>query len=644
MQRTIRILRVALPIVFFGFILLIALNWNRAKIQKDRSVTQPVTSTQRPSDKPQVESKTFEDTQTISGRLAARIRAQRVVAFQSGWNTLENVQLTIFRPNGLTYELVCPQAQFNSATKEADAKGGVRVTSSDNVDMTTAEIHFDGNRLTNHIPVQFRVDDWYGNAGALDLDVQNEQLRLYQKVDATTHPPDPAESPMNLKAEEGLFRRKEANVEFTKNVVMTRDFDKLVADRVVARFTPDRKSLLGVDGSGHVDITTFDDQAGSGKKEITCDHFWSENTGNEITAINAAGDNGAKAHAVIDGPPKRDLTASGIRVGMTNKQVTDVRANSGVVMHEFGEDPKEMTGDLLTVAFDPKAHRATSADIDGNFHYKDPKNTAAAVKANYDITGDRVILTATPGFDPTVTTEAQTLKAKLIEFSPKAGTAKATGSVIAQLVSKNDGPSADATTVFPANKPVFVNSDGLTMNQATKLAVFSGNVRAWQDTNTMLADEMQVHGMGDEIDARGHVRTTLYNTNTGEPRKTPMFANGDSLGAHKAERRIDLLGNVTIDDDTRHMSADKASFFFDANRKMERVEAQDKVTFSDTSTGRKGSGNRATYFVDKRLIFLYGSPATVSDPKGSTSGDQFAIDLARNKVESSQTKGTYKPQ
>src|SRR5439155_969361 len=107
----------------------------------------------------------------------ARIRARRVVAFQSGWNTLEDVQLTIFRPTGLTYELVCPQAQFNSTTKEADAKGGVKVTSSDGVEITTAEIHFDGNRLTNHIPLQFTIDRWKGHAGALDLDVQSEQLR-----------------------------------------------------------------------------------------------------------------------------------------------------------------------------------------------------------------------------------------------------------------------------------------------------------------------------------------------------------------------------------------------------------------------------------------------------------------------------------
>jgi len=643
-QRTIRILRIALPIAFFGFILLIALSWNHAKVQKDRSITQPVTSTQRPTDKPQVESKTFEDTQTIGERLAARIRARRLVGFVSNWNTLEDVQLTIYRPNGKTYELVCPQAQFNSLTKEADAKGGVKVTSSDNVEITTAEIHFDGNRLTNHIPVHFKIDEWVGDAGALDLDVQAEVLRLYEKVDATTHPETADESPMNLKAQEGVFHRKEANVAFTKDVAMTRDNDKLVSDHVVAHFTPDRKNLIGVEGDGHVNITTFDDAAGGGRKEITCDRFSSEQANGAISAINAVGDQ-APAHAVIDGPPKRDIVAKTIRVGLLNKQVNEVRATSSVVIKELGEAPREITGDNVTVGFDTRNHQAISAVADGNFHYKDPKNTASAFNANYDIVSDRIILSAIPGFDPVVTTDGNILKAKLIEFSPKGGTAKATTDVIAQLVSKQNAVSADTTTIFPANKPVFVNSDSLSMRQANKLAVFSGHVRAWQDTNTLFADEMQVQGAGDQINARGNVRSILYNTTSTEQRKTPMQTRSDNLAAHKLERRIDLSGGVKIDDETRHLTCEKAAFYFDTSRKLDHVDAQEKVAFADESTGRKGNGDKATYFVQKRLMFLYGSPATVSDPKGMSSGDQFAIDIAKNKVEvmGPATKATYKP-
>jgi LPS export ABC transporter protein LptC/lipopolysaccharide transport protein LptA len=644
-QRTIRFLRVALPIAFFGFILLIALSWNRTKIQKDKTVTQPIAVTR--NEKPNIESKTFEDTQTIAGRVASRIRARRVVAYESNWNTLEGVELTIYRTNGRTYELVCPTAQFNSLTKEADAKGGVKVTSSDGVEITTAEIHFDGNRLTNHIPVQFKIDRWTGNAGALDLDVQSEQLRLYDKLDAAMPPQNPADPAMTLESQEGVFNRRENSATFTTGVVMTNDTSRLLGDRVVAHLSPDRKSLTGVEGQGHVDITTIDEASGSGRKEIVCDRFWSEVLSGEISAINAAGDQ-APVHAVVDGPPKRDLVAKTVRVALTNKQVRELRAESSVVLKELGDQPREMTGDQLTVNFDPLQHRAINATVEGSFHYKDPKNQASAVRANYDMVGDHVILTATPGFDPTVTTDGQTLKAKLIDFSPRAGTAKATGDVIAQIISRQGGPSADSTAMFPAGKPVFVNSDSVTMRQATKLGVFSGHVRAWQETNTLFADEMQVQGMGDQITARGNVRTSLYNTPGTEQRKTPMLTRSDHFAAHKAERKIELLGSVKIDDDERHLTAEKATFFFDAARKLERIEAENKVVLLEQPVGRKGTGEKATYFVNRRVVYLIGSPATVSSPNQSVSGDQIAIDLARNKVDimspTSATKGTYKPQ
>ncbi len=653
MQRTIRILRVALPIVGIAFILLIVLSWRTGRRGKEKVPSTGVTSTIRPFDPAASEAKTFEDTQTIGGRVVSRIRARRVIAFKSGWNTLEDVQLTIYRPTGLTYELVCPQAQFNSNTKESEAKGGVKVVSSDGVEITTAEIKFDGNHLTNHVAVNFRIDRWTGSGGALDLDVQAEMLHLFEKVDATMQPAEPGELPMNLKAQDGVFRRKENNVDFTKDVVYTHGDDRVVCDHMAARFTPDRKTLSGLDGNGHVDIVmgAASQIAGnaSGRKELTCDRFWSElgPTG-QINALNTAGET-ALAHAVIEGPPKRDIVARTFRAALTNKVVTDLKADGEIVMKELGPVPRDVTTDHLVVYFDPASHKATNAAMEGNVHYRDPRNDARTVRATYDIVNDLVILTATPGFNPTVVSDGNILKATTIELSPRAQSARAQGDVIAQLVSKGGGPAADATNLFPAGKPVFVNSDQLVIRQAAKLAVFSGNVRAWQETNTMFAAEMQVQGQGDQVTARGGVRTILYNTSSsGEARKTPMLTHSDTLVAHKNERRIELTGNVKIDDETRHMTGEKATFFLDASKRIEHIEAEQKVVLIDTATSRKATGDKATYFVNRRMVYVFGNPATATAPNGTLTAQQISIDLVRNKVEvvspTSPTQGPYKPQ
>lgn len=651
MQRTIKILRVALPVAFAGFVLLIILSWNRTRTVRDQSATEPV-KISRPGEKPQVESKVFDDTQTLNGRVVSHIHANRVVAYASNWVTLEDVQMTIYRPNNLNYELVCPNAQFNSESKEAEARGGVRVTSSDGVEIQTAEIHFDGSRLTNHIPVQFRIDRWNGNAGALDLDVQAETLRLFEKLDATMMPEKPEEEPMTIRSAEGVFQRKTSDVVFTTNVQMTRGADRLTGDRVYGRFTPDRKTLTGLEGNGHVFVSMSSNPSPGenlgGRKEITCDRFFSEVTPDgQISAIDAVGD-AAPAHAVLDGPPKRDIVARSFRIALAGKAVNEMKAESQVVMKELGDIPRTIVADHVTVAFDPRQHRATSAFLEGNVHYTDPKNSATAIRANYDIGGDRVVLTAQPGFDPTVISEGNILKAKQIEFSPRAGTARATGSVIAQLTSKQNGPAADSTNVFPAGKPVFVNSDLLTMRQANKVAVFSGNVRAWQDTNTLFAQEMQVQGSGDSITAHGNVRTVLYNTSPDAQKKTPVTSKSDQLLARKNDRRVDLLGSVTIQDEDRTMTAEHATLLFDAARKLDRVDAEKHVVLSEASTSRKATGDRGVYQVKNRMIYIVGTPATLSDPTRNVDGQQITFDLKRNKVEvkseTSQTKSTYKPE
>jgi len=207
MQRTVRALRVALPIAFIAFIALLYVSWDRSRSPRRRPVTEGVTSTQRPHDDPQIEGRKFRDVQTIGGRVVSEIVAERIVSFSSGWTTLEGVTLTLYRENGLTYVISCPSAEFNSGTKEAEAKGGVRVTSSDGIEIKTAQVHYDGARLTNDIPVEFRVDRWNGKAGALDLDVQGETLRLHKTVVATMVPVSPAEEPMTLRGTESLFQR-----------------------------------------------------------------------------------------------------------------------------------------------------------------------------------------------------------------------------------------------------------------------------------------------------------------------------------------------------------------------------------------------------------------------------------------------------
>jgi lipopolysaccharide transport protein LptA len=651
MQRTVRTLKIALPVTFVVFVLILVLSWDRTAGRSGRAAAESVTSTLRPEDTPQIEGRAFRDVQTIGGRVVSEIVAERVVSFESGWTTLEGVKLTLYRENGLTYVVLCPEAQFNSKTKEAEAKGGVRVQSSDGIEIATAEIRYDGARLANDIPVEFRIDRWNGRAGALELNVRDEKLRLHKNVSASME--EAGQEPMSVQSVESIFHRRENTVEFQNQVALHRGIEHLKSDWMLARFTQDRRQIIGLEGRGNASVVMaaapgIEGAAGKGITEVTCETFATElGHDGRIAAINANGGSTA-AHAHLAGPPARDIDARSFRVALSGQNVSEIKADGQVVMIEKADVERTIQAERVTVWFDAATRKARSAYLEGNFRYRDPKTTASAFRANYDITGDRVVLTTDPGWQATVVSEGNVLKAKQIEFSPRAQNARASGSVIAQLASKpkSNAAAADSTNLFPSGKPVFVNSDELIMRQSNRIAHFAGRVKAWQESNSLFADELQVQGNGELITARGNVKTLLHNTSEAERRKTPLQATTNQLMARRGEQKIEMTGNVAIRDESRTLDAEKATFFFDQARKLDRVEVDGNVALAEGVSGRKGNGERAVYQAQKEVIHMFGSPAKISDPAGWVSGQQIVFDLARDRVQvvsdEGKTTGTYK--
>lgn len=651
MQNTVKALRLIVPLLFLGFLVLIALTYT-SNVKKGRGTAEPVTSAIRANDQAKLIATSFDDTQTLAGKVVSRIRARRTVAFASGWYTLEDVQLTIYRPNGLVYELMCPQAQFKADSKEAEVKGGVTLRSSDGLEIRTAEMKFDGNRLVNQIPVEFKVDSFEGKAGGLDLNIQHESLRLTAGIQARSATQAAGEPPVLLAAEEAIFRRPDHDVRFNRSVTLTREKDVLRADSILATIDRDKRVLRGLEGAGNISLRMVGGSPlgsgggslGPGEKQLTAERFTADiSPEGKIQAINAVGEQ-VPAHVLLQGPPRRDITSKVFRVMMQGTVVSELRCEDSVVMQELGPSPRVIQANRVIVRMDPRTRQASSALIEGNMRYKDPKNEAVAERANYDITGDRLVMSALAGSAPSITADGQNLKANLIEISPKEGLLRGSGSVVTKLANKKGAVTASDTGIFPQSaSPVYVNSDSVLLRNPTRMAIFSGNVRAWQDDNTLFASELHVTGAGDSIEAKTNVRAVLYNTKGG--RTKPMIARSDTLTARKLERRIDMDGNVKIEDETRVLTSDKASFYFDATRKLERIEAQSNLTMVDSASGRRVSGTKAVYQLAEKMVYLNGTPAEVVETRGTIKATQIVVDIARDKVNTiGPAETTYNPQ
>lgn len=650
MVRSVKILRILLPILFVAFIGILVLSFTRNNV-RGQAITEPITSTIRQDDDPQLVAYTFEDVQTVGGRVVSRIRARRTMGFVSGWYTLEDVHLTIYRNGSASYELSAPQAQFHSQTREAEAEGGVRITSEDGLEIETASINFDGSRLVNRIPVRFKADGWTGRAGAVDLHVDSQHLRLFESVEASRQAP--GQPLLTIRADEADFDRTASEATFTGEVVVDRTGDTIESDTLTARVDPGKKVLTGLEGCCGVEFTLspgspLAPDAGAGRTVVSGERFFTEvGPAGEIRAIFVDGGS-AQAMTVMSGPPRRTLRAGQFRVLLGAEGVSELEASGAARFEEAGAVSRSLSGSKMVTYFDPLRQRPNTAVIEGNLEYRDPENRATSQRGTFNFVTEKVVLASVPGVLPAMESDRHKLTAQQIEINPKSGILTAEGFVKARFVSRSGASSLDPSGIFPATRnPVYVNADKLILQQAEQAGEFSGNVRAWQDDNILLSQKMRIEQGGETLVARGEVRAVLYNAGERE-NGGPVKASGDTLTVRRSDRQALLEGSVRIEDQGRVLTGESAVFHFDSQQKLERVEAEGEVEIAERASERSGEGARLVYSIPKKMINLEGSPATVTDPRGSVKGREIVFDLANNRVTvlrgDDQTEATYKPE
>lgn len=649
MQKTIRILRVVLPILLLGFLAVIALSYSRSG-NRQEPVAETERSTIRERDAPRLIAYEFEDTHTLGGRVSSRIRALRTMGFESGWYTLEQVEISMFRADGTSYELRAPMAQFHAETKEAEARGGVKITSADHLEIATSDITFDGHRLVNRVPVRFRVDQWSGTAQAVNLDVAEERLTLSEGVSATLTPSEPSEPAVTLEARVAVFDRETGEADFRDEVVTTRQQDRIRSDVVNARFDASRRVLTALGGHGNVSMfigpTSGLEQKGGGSlpgsKTIAADAYELGLGGRgEIRTVKVVGDP-KPARAELAGPPRRVVHAQHFVMALSDGAVSSIEA-MGKAKIEEPVTRRQMRAETIRLYLDQATGEISGARLEGGLKYEDPRNRASAPMATYDARQDLLILHSSAGTAPTVSSEDHLIKGDVIEVVPGARTLKAQGNTVTRL-SRASGGAGGNVVFSESGEPVYVNAESLVLREQEGIALFRGRVRAWQQNNTVFADELQIMNGGETLEARGGVRSILHGLQEGGA----VSSRSDRLTANKSERTLVLNGTVTIEDPTRHLAAKQATFFLNADQRVERIELTGDLTIREKQTGRVGKGSKAVYHVPEKRILLEGEPATVQEARGTIKGTQILFDLQRNRVEvisgGEPTEATYRPE
>lgn len=642
MTPAVRILRVALPIIFVGFVVLIVLSFT-ANERKDEESGEPAAGLRR-NERPQRIGEQFEGVQTIGGRTVLRIKAQRTVGFESGWYTLEDVELTVYRAGGQTYEVTSAQAQVHAESKELEATEGVRLRSADGLEISTESLRFDGSELIGREPLDFRMRTWQGRAGALQLNVREETVRLTGGVDAAT----PANEDMPataLRADRADFNRATGEVLLEGSVQVKRALDSFQSDRATVRvdLATDRIRSINGEGNARVLMPRGAEGSDSGAVTVRADRFAGEfDPQGQLAAVQALG---APARADLTGPPARTITAPSFRMHMPGGQLTEIQGTGGVRVVEQvpGGNLRQIDAQTASAILNPATREVTTVQAQGGVRIRDAQVAGEGDRAVWDLALQRIILTSAPPRLPTLTTPEQVLRASRLDISLSGSTLTAEGQVYASMRSAG----AD-NAVFQSSGPVFVNAESGVFSRSNNTALFQGNVRAWQGSDTLLANELRITHETGVVTAAGNVRTQLtQRTNAGGAGPGMIRTSSRTLVARRNDNRIELEGDVTVNEQGRVVQSDEAVVLVDGNGTLRRVEASGNLTLAEAATGRKGAGSRAVYEPGKNTIILDGEPARISDARGEVRGRQILFDLGKNRVEvlsgSEPTEATYNP-
>lgn len=651
MQRTIttvRALRLILPVLFVGFIVVITTFYSsRRSVEPSRDA--PAVRPEREGEQARLISYEFEDTQTVGDRLISRIRAARTVGFESGWYTLDRAELVIFREAGGAYTLTAPSVEFNAETKEARAEGGVIVTSEDDLDLRTEKFVFDGRRLTNDVPVRFRMGRWSGTARGADLDIEKEILRLEEGVEASFGA-EAGES-VDLTARTAAFDRISGTVRFENDVRLVRAGDTYASSVMTAQTDQSQERIIGLEGEGNVeveispgsDLVVAEGDLGPGRKRVTAEQFLGRFDGDgRLAAIELFGGSGPVTLRT-DVPVKRTMQAGSARINLSAEGAESAVLYGNVRLVEQGPTRRSVRAERLVVTFDQSSGEAVSAVFDGSVQYEDVRSSAVSERVFYDMRQDTVRLSSLPGKAPTIESGSQRISANEIVIEPEGRVLRANGRVITRMVNDGTTRTVSETALFPGEGSVFVNSDNLVVREGEGFAAFTGEVKAWQGSSTLFADELQIRSGGDAITARGNVRTILPNRETdgGEP----IRSRSGRMEARRAARQIELIEEVRIESEGRSLSSDAALFVLTPDQKLDRVVATGGVVVRETATGRVGRGSKAVYELAEETILIEGRPAEMSESRGTIKGDQIVLDMKRNRVDvlrgDSPTEATY---
>ncbi|MEZ5307014.1 MAG: LptA/OstA family protein [Pyrinomonadaceae bacterium] len=295
-----------------------------------------------------------------------------------------------------------------------------------------------------------------------------------------------------------------------------------------------------------------------------------------------------------------------------------------------GARPKQkIQADTLTADFDAKSKEVSLFKGSGNAKFNEGERNGIAGSITYSPIEKMVRLR---NGEPTVWDNRARARAGAIDWDIGAEKSRLTGGVSTTYF--NLRQTGGAAPFTESGTPVFITANEASFDHRARVAVYSGNARAWQEKNYVRGNSLQIEESAGRFLARGNVETGLYDvgkTVGGKNSKQPVFVKAGSMRYERAESRLSYNEKVDIRQGSERILADSAEVLLDSNNSLTKTVATGNVVI--TQPGRKATADWAAYDAIAETIEMKGDPASFVDSNsGSTSGKVVKVDLKSKKA------------
>lgn len=601
---------------------------------------------------PMTVSKGFDYTETVGGKPLFRIQSERTVGFGPAAGlvpdtyALEQVSLTLYPEQGSPVTVHAEKAQYDQRTNEAKLSGNVRWSDERGGlgETASVEFHPSQRRLVAPSSVHFARGTFNVEARSGRYDVSRHELALEGPV----HGSGTGEGSGGLSeiaADAATYRRDEGVIELDGKVSgASRSGDRIACDRMVLKTEQEGNRFEWARAEGNVHGVLG--PAAGGAKAVPPPPAAERRYSGDQAALLFAADGSVRSLSLTGKPAHveesaRKVDADAIDVAFQEGHATSARARGNVRLKSPQNRAECSSASLVFSA----GGEVETLELSGGVRTEGEGRSARAAKAVEVPARGLWILTGGPEGSATAESEGSRVSAARIEIDQAHRTLDAEGNARAVFVPGKSNQKAP-TLVGDPSKPTYGKATRMVFDDGGRVATLSGGATLWQGASSLFGDDVTLNDSERTLVAVGHTRTVVSPEPGSAPRggrtpaPEPSVVTARRVLYREGEGTAVFEGAVAVNRGPWRATAQKATAFFGAERKIERVEMTGEVSLADSSSGRTGKADRALDWPQMEKTVLEGKPAWVTDAQGNrVSGASLTITEGGRTVEVTAPEG-----